>query len=177
MNLTVTMKRKIILWILICLPFAGISQDVKRFSFFNGQVEILLPSEFEKGGDPTEKAHLFFADKDRTLKFSITLSEEEISDNDIPGYTDLAITAVKKESASAKIYDDGISLNAGKNIGYIKYSYNNNRLSPFEYVFYGSLNDKLLTLYFSCKPEERSKWEKRIDAMVASLKIFDKPTQ
>jgi len=162
---------------LICLPFAGFSQSIKKVSLFNNQVEISLPVEFEISDDLEGENKLLFTDKGHTIKFSLTWLNEDVTDNDIPGYTDLAITAVKKESASAKIYDDGISLNSGKNIGYIKYSYNTNRLSPFEYVFYGSLNDKLLTLYFSCKPEERSKWEKKIDAMVASLKILDKPTQ
>jgi hypothetical protein len=177
MNLTVTMKRKIFLGMLICLPFAGFSQGIKKVSLFNNQVEISLPVEFEISDDLEGENKLLFTDKGHTIKFSLAWLNEDVTDNDIPGYTDLAITAVKKESASAKIYDDGISLNSGKNIGYIKYSNNNNRFSPFEYVFYGSLNDKLLTLYFSCKPEERSKWEKKIDAIVASLKILDKPTQ
>ncbi|MCP9752885.1 hypothetical protein [Ferruginibacter sp. HRS2-29] len=176
MNLTVTMKRKLFCWVLICLPFAGISQGVKKTSFYNNQVEISLPVEFEKGGDPPEQNRLYFPDKERSFKFSIVLSDDEVSDNDIPGYTDLAITAVKRESSSAKIYDDGISLNAGKNIGYIKYN-SSETLSLFEYVFYGSLHDKLLTFYFSCKAEDRSKWEKKIDAIVSSLRINDKVIQ
>jgi hypothetical protein len=176
LNLTGIMKNIFFFASLCFLPLAGFCQAETKVLLYNNKIEVSLPAELEKEGNLPDENIYHYANKERNARFSISLSAEEVSDNDIPGYTDLAITSVKKESASAKIYDDGISLNEGKNIGYIKYT-DAVEKDEFNYVFYGSLNEQLVTFYFVCKTEDRSKWEKKIEAIVASLKIKDKIIQ
>ncbi len=162
--------KKVVVCFLLLLPLHALCQISQEL--FNKRVTFILPEGLVPAGDLKENDVYNFADEKRTVKFFVRLSDDVVDDNGIPSYTDEAISAVKKEE-QWKIFDDGISLNAGKNIGYIKYRTGPLKPGLFEYVFYGSLNNKLLTFYFSCKEEVRPEWEKKMDMLVAKLLIKD----
>lgn len=105
------------------------------------------------------------------VKIMYDQEPETVTDNDIPAYTDSTLKILKAVNKSFKYIDDGIHLQDGKNIGYIKYSYKENGKKYFEYLFYISVDDKPVGFAFSCPLKERKQWDATIDIVANSIRV------
>ena len=94
------------------------------------------------------------------------------SDNDIPEWADKQMGALKK-SPGFEYIDDGIFLQDGKNIGYIKYNLaSDSRLATYNMLFFMSVNDRLFQATFFCLLKNRRKWEPIADEIANSLRVI-----
>ena len=105
------------------------------------------------------------------VKIMYDQEPETVTDNDIPAYTDSTLKTLKAVNKSFKYIDDGIHLQDGKNIGYIKYSYKENGKKYFEYLFYISVDDKPVGFAFSCPLKEKKQWDETIDMVANSIRV------
>ncbi len=94
------------------------------------------------------------------------------SDNDVPEWTDKILNNVRQNPAFFYI-DDGIFLQNGKNIGYIKYSelHTNDDVDNYHLLFFMSVNGKLAQFDFFCPSKSRKKWEPIGDSIANSLRV------
>jgi hypothetical protein len=94
-----------------------------------------------------------------------------VDDNGIPAFTDQLISLVKEKNREAKILDDGILLEDGKNIGYIKFYSKEKEQKKYNYLFYISAGEKLVLFTFSCPKKLRKGWETMAEQVATSLRI------
>lgn len=106
---------------------------------------------------------------DATLRFS--MGGETVTDNDIPAYTDERIQLAKQQQDSYKYLDDGIFLQDGKNIGYIKFSSKEKGKKFFNYQFFISSQEKPLVFIFRSPMQQRRTWEPIIDEFANSVRV------
>ena len=103
------------------------------------------------------------------LAYNFTSSA--IDDNGIPAFTDKMLAVLKTNRKDIEFIDDGILLQEGKNIGYIKFISQAKDQKVFNYMFYISMDNRLLLFTFNCISKLRKKWEAKADEMVASLRL------
>jgi hypothetical protein len=103
---------------------------------------------------------------------SCTHTEKKVDDNGIPAFTDELITNLKAGMKDFKLVDDGILLKDGKNIGYIKFISQEKGQKTFGYMFYISLEEKLVLFSFDCPKKLRKKWETKSEEMATSLHLL-----
>lgn len=120
-------------------------------------------------------SEFLMADASGTITLRIDSAAGTVTDNDIPGYADVIIEAVRSNRPDVKVTDDGISLNGGKNIGFIKYIAPEGEDKGYNCIFYGSCNGKMTVFIFNCPIEESGKWIKTIDRMISTLRLYDQP--
>jgi hypothetical protein len=96
-----------------------------------------------------------------------------VSDNDIPQWTDKQLSAHKIDRRFEYI-DDGIFLQDGKNIGYIKYKTDEeDSLDTYTLLFFMSVDGKLFQAQFNCPYKTRKRWEPIADEIANSLRIIN----
>ncbi|RYD72705.1 MAG: hypothetical protein EOP53_21445 [Sphingobacteriales bacterium] len=147
---------------------------LKKISIFNNQISVELPASF-RDAEYIGTDHWMMVNKNEMVRimYQAVTSESalKISDNDIPDWTDKQLSIIKKDSLSSYI-DDGIFLQDGKNIGFIKTSRKQKKgPDSFHLLFYISVDDKLLQFHFTCPLNSRKKWESIADAIANSLRI------
>lgn len=164
-----------VLVLLSLLPVIAFCQsDTKEVILFNQQLKLQLPQNFvlqERITNNSIVDNIEYSDEKKTFSFIITMSDVDGTDNDIPSITDRAITSVKETYSSKSILDDGISLNDGYNVGYLKYQVEKGKDKGFHYVFYASPKDKIISFYFTTSINDKELWDKKIDAVVASIRL------
>jgi hypothetical protein len=101
-----------------------------------------------------------------------THTEQKVDDNGIPAFTDKLIAELKTSVKDFKLLDDGIILKDGKNIGYIKFISQVKDQKTFNYMFYISLEERLVLFSFDCPKKLRKKWEAKAEEMAASLHLL-----
>ncbi|MBC7937775.1 MAG: hypothetical protein H7Y86_20710 [Rhizobacter sp.] len=151
----------------VCFSQATLVQQ----SILNGKVEILLPGNFKQQENPGNTNASILSDNTGSVSLAYEWQDETMTDNDIPAYTDVLISEMKKNKMPHTFLDDGIHLQDGKNIGYIKLSTEESGKKLFTYLFYISVADKLLYFAFTCPLNERKKWEADADKIANSLRI------
>jgi len=107
-----------------------------------------------------------------TVQIRYNLASDSVTDNDIPQYADRLIGRLRASVPGFKYIDDGIHLQDGKNIGYIKYRHKQQGRKYFEYLFYITVNDQLLSFNFSSSWKDRERWEPIVDAIANSLRLI-----
>ena len=96
----------------------------------------------------------------------------DIADNDIPMWTDKQLSALRGSQTFTYI-DDGIFLQDGKNIGYIKYkSDQKESFDTYNLLFFMSVDGKLFQVTFFCQYKIRKHWEPIADEIANSLRII-----
>ncbi len=100
-----------------------------------------------------------------------TSTTRAVDDNGIPGFTDQLISIVKEQKKEVKMLDDGILLQDGKNIGYIKFYSKDTDQKKYNYLFYISAGDQLVLFSFSCPKKLRKSWETVAEEIAASLRV------
>ena len=104
-----------------------------------------------------------------------TRTGKAVDDNGIPAFTDSIIAALRASANDFKLMDDGILLQDGKNIGFIKFNARSQGQKQFNYMFYVSLEDKLVLFSLECAKKLRKKWEANAEQMAASLRVIPAP--
>lgn len=166
---------------LFLLPFSsssqtgkGITEKVKQ-TILGNKAELLVPAGFSTSdaiNTTTFDKDYSFYDHTGTIKLVFAYSSDgSITDNDIPEYTNVLIKEMKAAVPSFKLLDDGIHLQDGKNIGYIRYTVRDAGVTMFRYQFYISLDDKLLSFIFSCPKKMRRQWEADVDIIANSIRV------
>ena len=152
----------------------GAQTDLKKWVIANGKVEIIVREKYTLSSD--EKTGIFVFSRDAirspgsTLSFS--MGDENITDNEIPAFTDDRLNLAKVQDESFKYIDDGIPLQDGKNIGYLKFSTKEGKIKFFHYTFFISVDAKPLVFSFRCDSKQRKRWEAEIDNIANSLRII-----
>lgn len=96
-----------------------------------------------------------------------------VDDNGIPAFTDQLIAMIKEKTTEAKIVDDGILLQDGKNIGYIKFYSKEKGQKKYNYLFYASAGNRLVLFSFSCPQKIRKSWESVAEKIAGSLRVIE----
>lgn len=103
------------------------------------------------------------------LEYAYT--DKSIDDNNISAFTDEILTTFSEKKKYTKIDDDGIYLEDGKNIGYLKVISKEKGDHTFHYFFYLSVNDRLLLFHFATPARQQKAWETSMEATARSIKI------
>lgn len=93
-----------------------------------------------------------------------------LDDNGIPGYADQQLKELGALTG-IKPVDDGIFLQDGKNIGYVKYLNVANDPPLYQLNFFISVHGRLLYGQFTCPISVRNKWEAEADKIANSLRV------
>lgn len=161
--------------LLIALSAFSQTEKVKK-TILGNKVELLVPAGFSASNAINATAfneEHSFSDHTGKIRLVFTYSNDgTVTDNDIPEYTNVLINEMKGNVPSFKLLDDGIHLQDGKNIGYIKYMVKDAGVTMFRYQFYISVEDKLLAFIFSCPKKMRPNWEADVDIIANSIRII-----
>ena len=163
--------------------FAGYSQIIlEKISLLDNKVTILAPKSFARMTEEmlavkypagANKPQWVLTDEDGTVNLAYNYTNSAIDDNGIPAFTDQMLAVLKTNRKDIVFIDDGILLKEGKNIGYIKFISQAKDQKVFNYMFYISLDNRLLLFSFNCIEKLRKKWEVKADEMAASLRLHD----
>ncbi len=154
--------------------------QLEKISLLDNKVTILAPKGFTKMTEEmlavkypagANKPQWVLTDKDATVNLTYNYTSSKIDDNDIPGFTDEMLTVLKTNRKDIEFIDDGILLQDGKNIGYIKFISQAKDQKVFNFLFYISVDNRLLLFTFNCISKLRKKWEVSADEMAASLRL------
>ena len=176
MNHSNMKKISVVLFILLFALNMAFSQTEKvKKTILGNKVELLVPAGFSTP-DNINIAQFnkdqSFSDHTGKIKLIYSWSDDgKVTDNDIPEYTDVLIKEMKQAVPSFKLLDDGIHLQDGKNIGYIKYLVKDEGAEMFRYQFYISVEDKVLVFIFSCPKKMRRQWEADADIIANSVRV------
>jgi hypothetical protein len=140
-------------------------QVPKEFSPLSGEV---LATTYP---DNTNKPDGVLTGAAGKVNLTYYFTKTAIDDNGIPGYTDEIISGLKAGNKKITLIDDGILLQDGKNIGYIKFFSKINNKETFNYYFYLSLENRLLLFRFQSPKKGRKQWEKKADEIANSLRV------
>lgn len=180
------MKKLFVTIVVVGIATMAIAQQkgFKRIQLANNTVSIDLPKSFGDpenmdGTDSLPKAESW-AIVDKNPRISLTYSHNcqgcsgwTFTDEDIPKWADIRLADLQKDPRYRYI-DDGIFLQGGKNISYIKYSVVQQGI-PDSYVllFFTNLNDQLIQFQFTSPLKLRKKWEAIADAIANSIIIAE----
>ena|SRR6218665_1076571 len=147
--------------------------DTKKISLVNENIEITLPQTYFVNKDSETGAVKIYPDvKQNPGTFlSYRIEKDSITDNEIPAFTDKLLQTLKSGYHKFTYIDDGIYLQDGKNISYIKFSSKKNGKKIFHFVFFISLADQPVIFDFSCPYKERTKWETEIESIANSTRL------
>lgn len=176
------MKKIISLVIAACLgSLFGFSQNtLKKIILPGNKIELLVPDDFLemtpdmiaiKYSNASDKPDWVLTDATGKLTLNYSLKSAEIDDNGIPGYTDQLLSALKAGGNNITPVDDGIFLQDGKNIGYIKFISQKEDKKIFNFLFYLSVENLLALFEFTCIKKWRKKWENKVEEMANSIKL------
>lgn len=153
---------------------------LEKMRIMDNKLEILVPKGFvlvtgqrtsagsvASGFKPT----WLLSGEDGRVRIGSTYGDSVVDDNGIPGYTDQLIRKVNLEWKKVEMLDDGILLQDGKNIGYIKFYSKDKRQKTFHYMFYMSLGDRPLLFHVTCDKKQKEKWETVVEQMAASIRL------
>lgn len=150
--------------------------ELVKKTILDGKVTLLLPKDFKQTTevDAVAGGEIVLTDKSGkvNLLYSISdKSEAPVSDNDIPAYTDVLLNEIKENKMDYKEMEDGIHLQDGKNIGYLKFISKPLKDKLFNYIFYISVEDRVLSFSFTCPATQRKQWEPVADSIANSLRV------
>jgi hypothetical protein len=167
--------------LLLSLP--GFSQiALESISVLDNRVTLLAPKGFTqmtaemlavKYTNTANKPNWVLTDKDGKVNLAYSYLKTKVDDNGIPGFTDQIIAELKANRKDIKFIDDGILLQDGKNIGYIKFISQAKDQKVFNYFFYISHDNRLLLFNFNCINKWRKKWEAKADEIAKSIRVKD----
>jgi hypothetical protein len=173
-------KRIILLAIILSLASSAFSQvALEKMFLFDNKLTLLTPKDFavindkdfdQHYPDTAFKPNNAIGDANGKIILAWNLSETAMDDNGIPGYTDELITGLRNRK-NTSIVDDGILLQDGKNIGYVKFTTLEKKQKIFHYRFYISFKERLLVFEFACPKKMRSVWEIKADEMANSIRV------
>lgn len=156
------------------IPVATKAQTVmKGHTIFNGRVYIELPDDFKQNAAEQNNA-AEWTDKNDSTILIYRLSADSITDNDIPAFIDDQIKLAKQDDKTLRFLDDGIFLQDGKNIGYLKYSAEETGTKFFVYLMFISVDNRLMTVSFMYEFEHRKRWEPIGDIIANSIRLKEK---
>lgn len=170
-------KLTCLLYIIYNMVSPAFAQPVlKKYVIADSRVDIMVPVNYMPLTDEKNRIKAFQPDarKNSSAILSFWLADGNISDNDIPAFTDDQLKLAKQDDESFKYLDDGIYLQDGKNIGYIKFSTSESGKKFFNYIFFISDGEKPLVFSFTCRFAERKKWETEIDNIANSIRIVER---
>ncbi len=177
------MKNIILLFITACLfSLTGLTQIASEkilIENINSKLEVKVPAGYlikEKPGAASffnSHSPLWGISYDGgKVVFTCTQTLRRVDDNGIPGFTDELISIVKEKARAAKLVDDGILLQEGKNIGFIKFLSKDNAQKKYNYLFYLSVDEQLVLFSFDCLNKARKKWEAIAEQVAASIRVI-----
>jgi hypothetical protein len=165
----------------LLLSFNSFSQIIlEKILLLDNKIEILAPKGFIKMTDDmllvkypntANKPNFVLTDESGTVNLLYTYTTTTMDDNGIPGYADELIKGLTSNRKDILIIDDGILLQDGKNIGYIKFISQAKDQKVFNDIFYISLDNRLLLFSFNCIQKWRDEWEQKADEIANSIRV------
>ena len=165
--------------LLLLMPAFGFSQiKLEKLSFLGDKVEILCPSNLKEMSDETWKLKyhdfprpiLALSDDKGEVNFLADMTKNAGTEDQLTSYKDLRKERLKKNYPETKFLSDGVKTVNGKKVGYLKFISTATDQKVFNYYFFTIEDGKILFFTFNCIDSLRSKWEKKADEMVSSLK-------
>ncbi len=169
MHLTYTMHKFI--YTLLLLFINSICVSGQENISTSDRVELKIPTElkYQEKKNPAEPGVMI--NDDGSAKLVFFRDTIYLDDNDVPAFADEQLKIAMQENETFKYIDDGLLLQDGKNIGYIKFSTRVNGKKLFNYIFFTSVNERPFIYKFSCDYNRRNKWNKLVDIMANSLRV------
>ncbi len=134
------------------------------------------PTETASKGSSKNRAGLLLH-KQNDILFTYDLGDsndpntQEVSDNDVHEWADKQLDRLKQKPGFFYL-DDGIFLQDGKNIGFIKYILKDPGSSDsYQLLFFTSMNNVMVQFEFSCPAKMRRNWEPVADRIANSLRL------
>lgn len=161
-------KKLLLLTACCCFYVASFSQKLMNI---NKNVTISLPEDFKNFANIANPAEALFRNAKGNAVLKYRFGTDSVSDNDIPAFVDDQLKLARQDDESFEYIDDGIHLQDGKNIGYLKFSTKESGKKYFNYVFFISVDSKPLVFRFNCPLKEQKKWDTEIDKAANSLRV------
>lgn len=166
-----------------CLPFICVSQkSFTQLSQLDGRLTLEAPKQLKvipfNSDAPVAGNFLTcgkYSDSRHNILLTFYCSVDSLSDDDVPGHAELLIKMLQVKYPGLNVEDDGISLNEGKNISYIKYTRPVSDAKISGCLIYGSLDNKLSMLIIEYPSKALKTWSAAVDVMIASLRLIDAP--
>lgn len=148
----------------------------------DGYVSLNVPTIFQQISNPEENQFLKNAsytpnwgisneNEQQQLLYSFT--EQNTNDNDIPAAFDQLYKELQSSYKKLKIIDDGIHLTDKRNVGYIVFSGNQNGNKKMGYLFYLSVQNRLLVFAFMSNKKLDPEWKTTLDSMAKSIIVAE----
>jgi len=176
---------KLFLFLLVCCMFSGVTfAQVSTFktTVAEGQVSLQIPTIFQQIDEPENNNFVNnslytpnwgIINETDQQQFLSSFTQQAISDNDIPGAFDQLYKELQSSYKKLKIIQDGIHLTDGRNIGYIVFSGNRNKEKKAGYLFYLSVQNRLLVFAFLADKKISKEWKSTLDAMAMSVTVAE----
>lgn len=176
------MNRLIISVLLVLFCTATFSQDgTERKVLLDGKLEMLVPAEFHQMTEmeyklrypnQNRKASTIFTNAKLDVTIAVDYMQQyALTTEQIPEFKTMQINAVKKAHPDMQLLENGVRPVNGKKIGYFKILTTAGKQKIFNYFIFTDLNGKVLLITFNCVSTFRTAWDKKIDALVTSLKL------
>jgi hypothetical protein len=165
---------------LMCMLPSLAQAELDEFSLLDKKVVMLVPggitplnTNLFESHSPWYDARTQMGGKEQGNKVILAFhySDSLVDDNGIPGFTDQLLAQANALQKMITLKDDGIILQDGKNIGYIKFISGNKNQKYFTYLFYLSVDNRLLLFSFTCPKKLMKKWDAAVRAMAASIRV------
>ncbi len=181
-----TIKKPLLFLIpLFLLTYTVNAQIVlEKILLLENTIEILVPNGFSfmspemiesrfPALNPKEstKTDWVITDKTGAINMAYNYSPIAMDDNHIPGYADILMKGLRADRKDIQFIDDGVLLQDGKNIGYIKFMSDAREKKVFNFAFYISHNDRLLIFNFICLEQLRTTWEAKAEEIANSIRV------
>lgn len=148
----------------------------------DGYVSLHVPTIFQQISNPEENQFLkstsftpnwgIINESDQQqLLYSFT--QQPSNDNDIPAAFDQLYKELQSSYKRLKIIDDGIHLTDNRNVGYIVFSGNKNGDKKTGYMFYFSVQNRLLVFAFLSNKKLDKEWKTTLDTMAKSVTVAE----
>jgi hypothetical protein len=180
------MHKNICLFVFCFFSLTTLAQNGAKTILIDKVVEMTVPAGFgnpeiqpvsDSSGAGYNHDMMILKHREKPIRITYQLAAASnslapaITDNDIPAWADKQLEVLKKWKGFTYI-DDGIFLQDGKNIGYIKYKTGNaDGRDTYQLLFFMSVNDRLFQANFICPAKMRRQWEPRADAIANSLRV------
>jgi hypothetical protein len=154
----------------------------KQTTVAEGHVSLQIPTTFQQLFDPENNDFLTSSSYKPNWGIVNTIEQQQLlysftkintSDNDIPEVFDLLKKELSATYKKLNIEDDGIHLTNNRNVGYIVFSGKRNNQKKMGYLFYFSVQNRLIVFAFLSNKKINEKWTFTLELMAKSIMVSE----
>lgn len=149
------------------LEMDDLSIDFETRSLFEGQLQILLPSDFEimtaeavaQKYPMEKKPGLIFCNKSGSVNIAFNHTTMELFDEGIEGFKDLMIETIQKMQPAIRCVEHDVTLIQGRTVGFFSFVSTALDYDIFNFMFFVVLSGRALIATVNCPETEMEDWE------------------